>query len=203
MFIREYNIEHRFVQGENIIEFMPERAGRFQYSCWMGMIRSYTTVAEEGEAALAEAEPGLSPSPAGVAIQAENAGLAEFAADGAYQTVRMDLRDDGIYPAVIVVQRGLPAAWIINNDSINPGNSRLLFPAYYAKIDIEPGENVIELLPADNFDFSTADNVFYGYVKVVDDLSSVDIDAVKAEAALTETLIYPEEYFEQPPATMG
>jgi hypothetical protein len=26
MFIREYNIEHRFVQGENIIEFMPERA---------------------------------------------------------------------------------------------------------------------------------------------------------------------------------
>lgn len=84
MFIREYNIEHRFVQGENIIEFMPERAGRFQYSCWMGMIRSYTTVAEEGEAALAEAEPGLSPSPAGVAIQAENAGLAEFAADCAH-----------------------------------------------------------------------------------------------------------------------
>ena len=197
MIVREYNIEHRFTQGENIIEFMPERAGRFQYSCWMGMIRSYITVVEEGEAAFVETESGLPPSPAGVAIQAENARLAELAANGAYQTVRMDLRDDGMYPAVLVVQRGLPAAWIINNDSLDPGNSRLLFPAYYTKIDIEPGENLIELLPADDFDFSTADNVFYGYVKVVDDLSAVDIDAVKAEAAETETLIYPEEYFEQ------
>jgi hypothetical protein len=34
-------------------------------------------------------------------------------------------------------------------------------------------------------------------VKVVDDLSGADIDAIKAEAADVETLIYPDEYFEQ------
>jgi sulfite exporter TauE/SafE/copper chaperone CopZ len=44
MFIREYGIEHQFTHGENVIEFMPENAGRFDYSCWMGMIRSRITV---------------------------------------------------------------------------------------------------------------------------------------------------------------
>jgi sulfite exporter TauE/SafE/plastocyanin domain-containing protein len=197
MIVREYGIEHRFRPGVNVIEFMPERTGRYPYSCWMGMIRSSITVVAEGEAAVAETEPDLSPSPAGVAIPAEKALTAEIAANGTYQTVRMNLRDDGIDPAVIVVQRGMPAAWIINNDSLDPGNGRLLFPAYYTQIDMGQGDNVIELMPIDDFDFSTADNVFYGYVKVVDDLSGVDIDAVKAEAAEFETLIYPDEYFEQ------
>jgi sulfite exporter TauE/SafE/copper chaperone CopZ len=47
MLIREYNIEYSFKPGENIIEFIPERAGRFSYSCWMGMIRSSITVVSE------------------------------------------------------------------------------------------------------------------------------------------------------------
>ena len=36
--IRDYNIEHTFRTGENVINFMPERAGTVYYSCWMGMI---------------------------------------------------------------------------------------------------------------------------------------------------------------------
>ena len=47
LFIREYGIEHTFNPGENIIEFMPENVGTFQYSCWMGMIRSTITVVNE------------------------------------------------------------------------------------------------------------------------------------------------------------
>lgn len=197
MIIREYGIEYRFRQGENVIEFMPERAGRFPYSCWMGMIRSSITVVEEGGAAFNESDTGLEPSPAGVVIQTEEALPAEIAADGAYQTVSVNLRDDGIAPAVIVVQRGLPVSWTVNKDSLDPGNDSLLFPAYYTRIYIGQGDNVIEFMPVDDFDFSTADNVFYGYVKVVDDLSAVDVSAVKAEAAEIETLIYPDKYFEQ------
>jgi sulfite exporter TauE/SafE/copper chaperone CopZ len=50
--IPEYGITHTFEVGENIIEFTPERAGSFPYSCWMGMIRSTITVlAPEGESA--------------------------------------------------------------------------------------------------------------------------------------------------------
>jgi sulfite exporter TauE/SafE/copper chaperone CopZ len=45
--INEYDIEYVFEDGENIIEFTPAKAGRFRYSCWMGMIRSTITVLAE------------------------------------------------------------------------------------------------------------------------------------------------------------
>jgi sulfite exporter TauE/SafE/copper chaperone CopZ len=48
MVIRDYGIEYSFEKGENLIEFTPQKAGRFQYSCWMGMIRGTITVLEEG-----------------------------------------------------------------------------------------------------------------------------------------------------------
>jgi sulfite exporter TauE/SafE/copper chaperone CopZ len=48
MFINEYGIEHEFKTGDNVIEFTPTKAGKIQYSCWMGMIRGTVTVAEAG-----------------------------------------------------------------------------------------------------------------------------------------------------------
>jgi sulfite exporter TauE/SafE/copper chaperone CopZ len=199
MIIREYRIEHRFTPGENVIEFTPAKTGRFPYSCWMGMIRSSITVVEEGQvpaAAENAGEPDLQPTPAGVAISTDGVAVAKILENG-YQTIQTSLRDDGIEPAILVVERGIPAAWIITNNSLDPGNSRLVFPAYYTQIDMGPGDNGVQLMPSEDFEFSTADNVFYGYVKVVDDLSRVDIEAVKAEVADFETLIYPDEYFEE------
>jgi sulfite exporter TauE/SafE/copper chaperone CopZ/plastocyanin domain-containing protein len=194
MIIREYGIEHRFTPGENVIEFTPGRTGRFFYSCWMGMIRSSITVVEEGQSLGDIEPPDTAPAPAGIAISTEEAVLAEMR-EG-YQTVTIKLRDDGIEPAIIVVQRSVPAAWIINNDSLDPGNSRLIFPAYYTQIDMEQGDNVIQLMPTEDFEFSTIDHVFYGYVKVVDQLNDVDIEAIKGEVSEFETLIYPDVYFE-------
>jgi sulfite exporter TauE/SafE/copper chaperone CopZ/plastocyanin domain-containing protein len=196
MIIREYGIEHRFTPGENIIEFTPERTGRFSYSCWMGMIRSSITVVAQGQSTAELAEPDTAPAPAGVSIPTDQIALAETAPNGAYQVVRTTLRDDGIEPAVMVLQKGLPTMWLIDNDSLDPGNSRLIFPAYYTQIDIEHGNNSIQLMPVEDFDFSTADNVFYGYVKVVDDLGNVDLEAIRAEVSEHETLIYPDGYFE-------
>ena len=46
IFIDEYGIEYTFTQGENIIEFTPDKTGTFQYSCWMGMIHSTITVVD-------------------------------------------------------------------------------------------------------------------------------------------------------------
>jgi hypothetical protein len=47
--IAEYGItNYTFQQGDNVIEFTPTKTGRFQYSCWMGMIRGSITVAEAG-----------------------------------------------------------------------------------------------------------------------------------------------------------
>jgi plastocyanin domain-containing protein len=195
MIIREYKVEYRFKPGENIIEFTPDKAGRFSYSCWMGMIRSSITVVEEGQSVADISEPNLTPFPAGVTIPTENAVLAEIQEEG-YQTVKINLYDDGIDPAIIVVQRNVPTLWTITNNSIDPGNNQLIFPAYYTELDIKQGDNVIQLLPTDDLDFSTGDNVFYGYVKVVDDLGNVDIEAIKMEVSEFETLIYPDAYFE-------
>ncbi|MDR3258890.1 MAG: sulfite exporter TauE/SafE family protein [Fusobacteriaceae bacterium] len=47
--INEYGVQHRFTVGENIIEFTPTKAGKFTYTCWMGMIRGTITVTEEAK----------------------------------------------------------------------------------------------------------------------------------------------------------
>jgi plastocyanin domain-containing protein len=196
MIIREYGIEYHFQTGENVIEFMPEKEGRFSYSCWMGMIRSSITVVAAGQSPVDVKEPETAPVPAGVIIPTETIAVAEMRDGGEYQWVVINLRDDGIEPAVIVVQEDVPTQWIVNNDSLDPGNSRLVFPAYYTQFDMEQGDNEISLLPTADFDFSTVDNIFYGYVKVVDNIDSVNIDVIKAEVGNYETLIYPAAYFD-------
>ena len=195
MIIREYGIEHRFASGNNVIEFTPERAGRFSYSCWMGMIRSSITVLAEGESIADIKEPDLTPSPAGIQIPTDAVAVAALNDQG-FQEVRINLTDNGFDPSVIVLQRYAPARWIITNDSLDPGNGTIVFPAYYTLVDMENGDNMIQLMPQGDFDFSTADNVFYGYVKVVEDLSAIDLDAIKQEVADFETLIYPQAYFD-------
>jgi sulfite exporter TauE/SafE/copper chaperone CopZ len=194
MIIREYGIQHTFKQGGNVIEFIPEKTGRFRYSCWMGMINSTITVLAEGESAADVREPDITPRPAGIEIPTDTIAVAQIT--GNVQTVTIYLGDEGFEPAIVVMQRRLAALWTITIDSIDPGNNSIIFPAYYAIIETEQGENPIQLVPREDFEFYTADSVFYGYVKVVDDITRVDIDAVKAEAADFETLIYPEAYFE-------
>lgn len=47
--IGEYGISsYSFQQGDNVVEFTPDKTGRFQYSCWMGMLRGSITVTEAG-----------------------------------------------------------------------------------------------------------------------------------------------------------
>lgn len=42
-----FGIEYSFHTGENVIEFIPEKTGTFDYSCWMGMIKSSIIVNEK------------------------------------------------------------------------------------------------------------------------------------------------------------
>jgi hypothetical protein len=198
MLIREYRIEHRFTPGENTIEFLPEKTGRFTYSCWMGMIRSSITVVAEGENGGADANTDIFKlTPAGVVIPTEKITVSNFIDEEKYQTVTINLRDDGFDSSVIVVQKNIPAVWIINNDSLEQGNDELIFPAYYTTMPMRDGDNIIQLIPSGDFDFSTSDNVYYGFVKFVDDINNINIDNIKNEVAGWETQIYPPEYFEQ------
>jgi plastocyanin domain-containing protein len=197
MIIREYGIEHSFKTGDNVIEFNPVKAGKFSYSCWMGMIRSSITVVAEGENVVAEAVSLTpSPSPAGVSIPTDELAIAELEEDNEFQSVVINLTDEGFSPSVLVVQKNVPAAWVINNDSLDPGNNQLIVSAYRSQIDTQQGQNVIQFMPQSDFDFSTGDGVFYGYVKVVDDINNIDVDAIKGEINNWETLIYPPAYFD-------
>lgn len=38
MILQNFGMEHTFENGENVVEFTPEKEGTYTYSCWMGMI---------------------------------------------------------------------------------------------------------------------------------------------------------------------
>jgi len=52
--IREYGIQYAFEPGDNVIKFTPTKAGRFLYTCWMGMIKSTITVVAKAESGVAQ-----------------------------------------------------------------------------------------------------------------------------------------------------
>lgn len=206
--IKEYDItNYAFQQGENVIEFTPTKTGRFPYSCWMGMIRGSITVTEAGAASAdsADAEdtgddPPL-PTPAGIRIPTAAVAIAEVTTDEEYgvdiQTVDIELTDTGFSPSVVVVQAGLDVRWNIKN--LASGSAKgtvLLVPNFYTRLVLEQGENSVYFYATIDFEFSTEDNRFYGYVKVVDDLAQADIPAIQAEVGKFETLVYPPEAFQ-------
>jgi hypothetical protein len=197
MIIPEYKIEVRFKPGDNVVEFTPEKTGRFPYSCWMGMIRSSITVVEAGTlessgGAVAEAArpPQEEPEslPAGYEIPTDAIAVAEI--KNGVQYVKIDIQADRFAPAVVVMQKTLDTQWDINNISGRNDLSALLFPAYNSVIPIEEGVRNLYLNPAADFDFSTDDFGFYGYVKVVDDIGKIDKEAIQKEVSAFETRIW-------------
>jgi uncharacterized protein len=200
MVIPEYNIEYQFKPGDNTITFTPDKTGTFRYSCWMGMIRSSITVVKDKaavEAAAAAPDP-LEPEPAGYTIPVTEVAVAhrEKYEGRDIQTVRIALTDDGFSPAVVVLQKNIPARWVINNVSDDDGSAELRVPAYTSIIPLKKrAENSLFVMPQDSFGFSTGDSIFFGYVKIADDITKVDTAAVKKEAAAFETLVYPDDYY--------
>ncbi len=219
--IQEYNISnYAFQTGENIIEFTPTKAGRFQYSCWMGMIRGTITVTQAGAAADTAEQTAYSdtisddtelsvsgPVLAGYRIPTDQVAVAEEALyEDTYpiQTVTIALTDNGFSPAVAIVEAGTDVLWNIQFTSFGgESGTQLLVPNYATQIPLTPGDNPLLFSPDESFDFSTSDNRFYGYLKVVDDLDAVDMDAVKEEAGNFETLIYPPEMFQVDASNTG
>lgn len=210
MNIQEFGIRnYEFKEGDNVVEINPTETGKIQYSCWMGMIHGSITVTE-ADAAAAEAPPvddyasdistgSTDPTPAGYKIPTEEVAVAEKTTyDGSYpiQEVTIELTDSGYSPAVMVVEQGLDVKWNIKNSTTDTAAStQLLVPDYASQLSLEQGDNSLIFTPDESFDFSTGDNKFYGYVKVVDDVDTADIAAIKAEAGNFQTLIYPPETF--------
>lgn len=199
IFIPEYNIEYQFKTGENIIEFTPSKAGSFPYSCWMGMIRSSIRVVEgdstiaEGDKSLVQRDVSDEPVPSDYIIPTEEIRLGEKRDN--IQRVTVELTDDGFKPGVIVLQKDMETEWIILNSSSKESNSMLLIPYYVAQIPLNTSENSLLVYPTDDFAFSNGDSSFFGYVKVVEDTSNIDTNAIKKEVTDFQPMIWPPQTF--------
>ena len=209
MIIRDLGIEYSFKTGDNVIEFTPEKTGKISYSCWMGMIRGSIYVTEEGDAKNSTdfKEQGVlkqyapeEPAAAGYTIPTDEIAVGEDATDeygNSIQRITMELTDDGFKPAAAVVKSGVDVEWnIIDNTSDSTYGTELLIPDFTTQLPLEKGENNLYFTPAGSFDFSTGDNAFYGYIKVVDDLNDLDMDGIKKEISSFKTLIWPDDTFQ-------
>lgn len=199
MIIKEYGVEYAFEQGENVIEFTPEKAGTYGYTCWMGMIRGNIFVVDQDGGAGGEVSASEAPVPAGYQIPTEELAVAEKKEENGetFQEVTIRLSKEGFSPAVAVLEKGVQAVWKVEVDpDIGDDGTALLIPTYSTVLYLYPGENEIYLTPAVDFEASTGDNAFYAYIKIVDDLRQVDEDAVREEVEAFETFIYPASVFE-------
>lgn len=201
MMIQDYDIEHSFQTGENVIEFIPTTAGTVRYSCWMGMIHGniFVTDGNRNETDTSSDEV-LAPTPADYSIPTEEIAVASYNAGengNELQEVSIKLTNEGFVPAVVVVQGNLNTIWNIDNQMDDAWSGvDLLAPYYSTQISLKEGINSLSLYPTESFDVSTGDNRYYCYVKVVDDLDEIDEAAVRQEVASFEPLIYPTEIFE-------
>jgi hypothetical protein len=141
------------------------------------------------------------PFPSGYVIPTDKVAVANISKDeygDDIQEVSIELTDDGFSPAVVVVQQGLYVDWKITDKSFGDADAaqkQILIPMYGAQLDLPSEDNPLFFYPDSDFDFSTADNAFYGYLKMVDDIKTADIDAIKSEAAGINTLIWPPGTF--------
>ena len=204
VFIPEYNIEYQFKTGENVIEFTPSETGTFPFSCWMGMIRSTIKVVESGsEVPAGSASPGQEdliesaapkePVSANYVIPTDQVAVALQEDD--HQQVSIELTDEGFKPAVIVVQADIETEWVINNTSSKGSNFTLLVPYYATQVPLTAAKSPLYFYPSGDFDFSNGDGTLFGYVKVVDDISRIDLDAIKREVSDFKPLVWPPEAF--------
>lgn len=197
--IPEYNIENMPLKaGENVIEFTPDREGKFVYSCWMGMISSNIKVVSDVSSLRDEDITDNSDSQGAVSGSGGCCGAASKATkfangkiptdevaiskiNGDKQEVTVTVNDYGYSPAVVVLQKGIPAKIKFNTDKLNICNSIVVFPEYQAQMDLKNEKETPELSPTLDFTFQCGMGMLHGYVKVVDNINTINIEEIKNE----------------------
>ncbi len=186
-----YDLEKDLEIGENVIEFTPTSSGTVPFSCWMGMIRSKITVVDDlnevdssvDSSTDSEEENSTDESDYVIdyQISTDQLAIAKISEEGK-QTVAITFDENGFSPAVIVVQKDIETEWIINGNKVDSlANSTLIFALYNVQLNVVEGRNPVNFYPEQDFDFFTSDSSLYGYVKVVDDITSIDENAIKEE----------------------
>jgi plastocyanin domain-containing protein len=88
--------------------------------------------------------------------------------------------DKGYSPAVFVLQKGIPARIKFVASKLSSCNQYVDFPDYGGGLDLGKGELATPLLPvSQDFVFQCGMAMLHGYVRVVDNLDSVDLALVR------------------------
>jgi sulfite exporter TauE/SafE/copper chaperone CopZ len=198
--IPQYDITVTLKPGDNVISFTPDKEGTFAYSCWMGMINSTITVVSDlskapaadsaaaassvgGSAGLAGGCCGATPPAfADGKIPTDTIGIAKIS--GNEQEVTIDVGSQGYSPAVVVLQKDIPARIKFTASGLNGCNSTVVFPELNGQLNLSK-QTETPLLPPEaiqnDFTFECGMSMLHGYVKVVDDITKVDTDAIKKD----------------------
>jgi plastocyanin domain-containing protein len=200
--VPQYGIRKQLVPGDNLIEFTPAQAGTIGYTCWMGMISSYIRVVPDiARIAAGDLKPpvqedlasalgqgnggccGVTPQRfAGGKIPADVIQVARFAGEG--QEAEVMVNDEGYSPAVIVVQKGVKAKIRFVAEKLTSCNYQVYFPEYQGGLDLSKGRLETPYLEvSEDFTFQCGMGMLHGYVKVVDDITRVDLKEVKRQVA--------------------
>ncbi len=100
------------------------------------------------------------------------------------QVAEVTVNDDGYTPAVIVVQKGVKAKIRFIAEKLSACNSVVYFPEYQGGLELAKGKLETPYLDvAGDFTFECGMSMLHGYVKVVDDITRVDMKAVARQVA--------------------
>ena len=84
-----------------------------------------------------------------------------------------------IPPRVLVLQKGVEAKIKFNGEKLNSCNSFVVFPELDGQLDLNSEKETPWFTPDQDFTFECSMGMLHGYVKVVDDVKKVNLDAVK------------------------
>ncbi len=182
MIIPEYNINKKLAPGENIVNFTPARSGTIGYSCWMGMIRSSITVVEGRNNSSAIAQTNTD-TPLPNAAPVTDSDIFVSKSNG-IEEVKIHVNATGYTPRMIVLKKNTRARFTFIVDQLSGCNTFVVFPEYRGGLDLSKGQTQTpELNITQDFHIRCGMGMLNATVKVVDDPSKIDREALKKQAA--------------------
>jgi len=174
--IPQYNISLTLKPGNNEIDFTPKDTGNITYTCSMGMISSTISVVPD----ISKVVATNANQPASTGSTTSAVGVAKI--NGNEQDVTVTVGSNGYTPAILVLQKGVTAKIKFNVSQLTSCNSTVVFPELGGQLNLNSQKETPVFTPQSDFSFHCGMGMLSGYVKVVDDLSKIDLDAIQKEA---------------------
>jgi len=196
--IPSYGISKTLQPGDNVIEFTPNGEGNVLYTCSMGMIKSNISVVADLNSLPAQTSqqsgnnnPTIAASSSGGCCGAAPAGFAggKIPTDkiqlatisNKKQVVTITVNSQGYSPAVVVLQKGIPAVIKFKAEQLSSCNGTVVFPTLGGQLNLNSQTETPSITPTTDFTFQCGMGMLHGYVKVVDDISKVNLDDIRKQ----------------------